>query len=305
MSSKSDTGKADRADPAVVAKAMADPDVTVPTEQPVVAPTTLPTDIKAASVRRPVCVVRLGRGRLGGSTFMDLIIQRARYAGRRVKPLDGDLRSRTLATLYPAHDTDGNAILDGASMPGSEEMNDYKAWMSQEFELMVQEGVSRVIDLGGGERVMQEFVRSFPLSRYCDGYGVDLLPVFLLGPDIEDLNHVVQLVRAGAVRSSRMLLVLNEGVIRSGQTPDGIFDAIVSHPDFLALLAAGAKSVTLHKLDCLDLLRERRFGFYDAAYGRPDPSGNKAGPVLEFLTRIWLEDHEADHQERGSAGWLP
>ena len=41
----------------------------------------------------PVLAIRRGRGRLGGSTFLDLLIQRSRQAGRRMKPLDGDLRS--------------------------------------------------------------------------------------------------------------------------------------------------------------------------------------------------------------------
>jgi len=170
---------------------------------------------------------------------------------------------------------------------------------------MVVEGVSRVIDLGGGERVMQEFVRVFPLSSYCEDFGVDLLPIFFLGPDIEDLSHIVQIMRTGALRSSRTLLVMNEGVIRSGETAEGAFDPMIAHPDFMALVKDGAKSVFLRKLHCLDLLRARRFGFYDAAYGRPDPSGEKAGPALQFMTKIWLEDHEGEHQTEGSAGWLP
>ena len=51
---------------------------------------------------KPCLLIRAGRGRTGGSTGLDLAIQRARHAGRRVKPLDGDLRSKTLSTLYPA-----------------------------------------------------------------------------------------------------------------------------------------------------------------------------------------------------------
>ncbi len=50
MSSKPDTNKPDRADPAVVAKVMAAPDVTPPAEQP--------------AVSQPV---RFGRRRVGGS----------------------------------------------------------------------------------------------------------------------------------------------------------------------------------------------------------------------------------------------
>ncbi len=304
MSSKADTNKSDRADPAAVKQAMATAGAD-PSTEPMVTQGVTSTGMTSAFVRRPVCVVRLGRGRLGGSTGMDLIIQRARYQGRRVKPLDGDLRSRTLASLYPAQAADGSPIQDGASMPRSEEKADYVAWMKSEFDKMVLEGVSRALDLGGGERVMQEFVRIFPLADYCEEFGVDLLPVFFLGPDIEDLNHVVQVMSAGAVRSSHPLLVLNEGVIRSEQTPEGVFDPILQHPDYLALVKQGAETVFLRKLHCLDILRERRFGFYDAAYGQPDPSGEKASPTLQFTTKIWLKDFESEIQKVGSAERLP
>ena len=50
---------------------------------------------------KPSLIIRAGRGRTGGSTGLDLVIQRARFQGRRVKPLDGDRRSKTLSTLYP------------------------------------------------------------------------------------------------------------------------------------------------------------------------------------------------------------
>ena len=304
MSDKANTNKAGAADRATAAQGTPATTGNAPTE-PRAAGNALSAGPAAAPVRRPVCAVRFGRGRLGGSMGMDLYIQRARFGGRRVKPLDGDLRSRTLSMLYPAHAADGSPILDGASMPRSEETADYKQWLIPEFEQMVVEGVSRVIDLGGGERVMQEFVRVFPLSSYCDDFGVDLLPIFFLGPDIEDLSHVVQIMRTGALRSSRILLVTNEGVIRAGETAEGAFNPMFAHPDFKALMKDGAKSVMLRKLHCLDLLRARRFGFYDAAYGRPDPNGEKAGPTLQFMTRIWLEAHEDEHHTVGSAGWLP
>ena len=304
MSNKADTNRAAAAEGATAAQATAATAGNAPTGL-VAMEGARSAGMTAAPARRPVCAVRFGRGRLGGSMGMDLYIQRARFHGRRVKPLDGDLRSRTLSTLYPAQAADGSPIQDGASVPRSEETADYKQWLIPEFEQMVVEGVSRVIDLGGGERVMQEFVRVFPLSSYCEDFGVDLLPIFFLGPDVEDLSHVVQIMRTGALRSSRILLVMNEGVIRSGETSEGAFDPIVAHPDFEALIRDGAKSVFLRKLHCLDLLRARRFGFYDAAYGRPDPNGEKAGPALQFMTKIWLEDHEGEHQTIGSAGWLP
>ncbi len=94
-------------------------------------------------------------------------------------------------------------------------------------------------------------------------------------------------------------------MIRAGQTAEGVFDPIVHHPDFQALLKDGVESVLLRKLHCLDVLRERRFGFYDAAYGRPDPSGKKASPTLQFTTKLWLAGLESQLSGLRSAERLP
>ena len=128
MSDKANTIKAGAAQDAATAQAITRSTSNVSTE-PLAKQGVPSAGMVATPARRPVCAVRFGRGRLGGSMGMDLYIQRARFGGRRVKPLDGDLRSRTLSTLYPAHAADGSPILDGASMPRSEETADYKQWL--------------------------------------------------------------------------------------------------------------------------------------------------------------------------------
>ena len=47
----------------------------------------------------PVLAVRFGRGRTGGTTFLDFLIQRARRAERAVGIADGDTHNATLAQL--------------------------------------------------------------------------------------------------------------------------------------------------------------------------------------------------------------
>ena len=64
-----------------------------------IAKTTVAATEQDQPARNPVLVIRKGRGRLGGSTVLDVMIQRARFHGRRAQPLDGDLRSGTLAAL--------------------------------------------------------------------------------------------------------------------------------------------------------------------------------------------------------------
>lgn len=250
-------------------------------------------------------VIREGRGRTGGSTGLDLAVQRARHQGRRVKPLDGDLRSRTLSLLYPATDQRGQPIQDGASSPATDELPDVKAWLSGELDSMVEDRVSRVLDLGGGDRVMQEYVRDLPLKDFCRDFRIGLTVAIFLGPDLEDFRHAIRLLSSSEFRGERTILVLNEGVIRHGQTTAGAFDPILQHPDFVAVVKDGVRPVFLRRLTCLSVLRERGLGFYDVLTGTPDRTGAKASPTLSHMTKTWLEIFEREFATAQVADWLP
>lgn len=254
---------------------------------------------------KPCLLIRAGRGRTGGSTGLDLAIQRARHQGRRVKPLDGDLRSRTLSSLYPAKAGDGKPLLDGASAPATDELPDIKKWLSAEFDNMVEERVSRALDLSGGDRVMQEYVRDLALSDFCRDFGITPTVAMFLGPDIEDFRHAAEILRSGEFPSERTIIVLNEGVIRHGQTTAGAFEPIMALPEFEALGEVGMRVLFLRRLTCMSVLRERGFGFYDAAESKPDGKGVKASPTLSHMTKTWLKTFEREIEEADVLDWLP
>lgn len=253
----------------------------------------------------PTLVIRRGRGRTGGSTGLDLLIQRARGAGRRIKPLDGDLRSRTLSTLYPAVDKEGGIILDGASSPRSEEPSDLREWLLGELDFMVEERVSLALDLNGGDRAIQDFTRDLALAPYCREFGVRFLNAFFLGPDLEDLRHVLEVVRGGDYEEALTLLVLNEGAIRQGQSTIGAFEPILSHSDFKALLKDGARVVFLRRLTCMTVLRERGLSYSDVVAGALDKQGRRPAPTLRHMIKGWLHGFEDDNRAAGTVGWLP
>ena len=258
-----------------------------------------------ATLDKPCLLIRAGRGRTGGSTGLDLAIQRARHGGRRVKPLDGDLRSKTLSGLYPAADGEGKPLLDGASAPETDELPDIKKWLSGEFDSMATERVSRALDLSGGDRVMQEYVRDLALGQFCADFDITPTVAVFLGPDMEDFRHAEELLRSGAFPSERTILVLNEGVIRHGQTTAGAFTPITSQPEFKALVKAGVRPAFLRRLTCMGVLRERGLGFYDAVNGKPDNKGVKASPTLHHMTKTWLATFEREFEEVDVLDWLP
>src|SRR6185437_9526311 len=98
----------------------------------------------------------------------------------RVKPMDGDLKSRTLFNHYPA---------DGCSCPESENNATFKAWILAELDQMAEDRVSRVVDISGGDRVLQELLQDLHLGGFCDAIGTRFVSLCMIGPDVEDFRH--------------------------------------------------------------------------------------------------------------------
>lgn len=263
------------------------------------------TNETSSVVRRPVLAQRKGRGRLGGSRFLDLLVQRARAANRRVKVLDGDLRSRTLAEIYPAVDLSGKPVRDGASCPTSEELPDMKTWLFEQLDAMAEDRVSRVLDLGGGDRVMQEFVRELPISTFCDDMGIDLVSLYMLGPDPEDFRHVREVIKAEGGDTTKIVLVLNEGVIRVGQSVVGVFDPLLLHPDMNALIEDGARVSMFRRLSCMEVVQASGQSYYDIVRGVPGAGGQKQRPTTQHMVRVWLERFEAEFVQNEVGMLLP
>ncbi len=127
---------------------------------------------------RPVLVIRLGRGRVGGTTILDLFVQWARAAGRVVLIADGDLRNSTLAGLI-SPGTDG-----GALRPPSDELLDMKDFFTGSVATAIERGASLIVDFGGGDRVMQDYDgRELAIVEMCEGVGMVPLAVYVPGPN--------------------------------------------------------------------------------------------------------------------------
>ena len=246
---------------------------------------------KGSQEPAPVLAVGLGRGFGGKSTGLREVVDRARNQGRQVIVADGDGRSKTLAAMFP-----------DAMQPPSEEMPDVKAWLSQVLNRMVKEQRSAVLDLGGGDRVLQEYGRDLRLVEFCERRGIIPLALFYLGPEEEDLRHVLSIWEAGYFRPKRSILVLNEGVIREGRTVVGAFERTLKHPGFATMVEAGAVPILMQRLACMDAVKAAGLGLYEAATGEGD---QPLDPVEQFMVEDWLADLEAKRREVSAHSWLP
>jgi hypothetical protein len=237
--------------------------------------------------RVPVLAVRLGRGRTGGTTFLDWMIQRARNQGREVIVADGDRRNADLAALYPGQ----------AMQPPSDDTGDLKEWITSVLIRMAETEQSVALDLGGGDRVLAEYGRDLALVEFCQEMGAQPLALCFMGPDTADLEHVLTIVRAGYFRPERMILVLNENLVPSHKSPAAAFEPIVARAEFNELVSTGAQPVFLPALPCMDRIRQGGLGFY---------SGDKGlDPVRAFMVRRWVARLESEAAKAGASEWLP
>src|SRR4051794_16140917 len=113
-------------------------------------------------------------------------------------------------------------------------------------------------------------------------------------------THIHAIFRGGYFRPERMVLFMNEGVIRAGQHVSGAFNRTVADERFVEIVTAGAKTILLTRLACMAMLHGSSAGFYRAASG-----GAGLDPVEEFMVEDWLAELEAKRQVEGIAEWLP
>jgi hypothetical protein len=139
-------------------------------------------------------------------------------------------------------------------------------------------------------------------SNSAGGAASSPVAIYFLGPEPEDLSHIVSIWDGGYFRPARNLLVMNEGTLRGDTNPMKAFDRTMGHPDFQRIVSEGAKPIMMLRLACMNLLKARGTSFYAAASGDGE---NPLDPVEEFMVSDWLEDLEQKRKEVGAAAWLP
>jgi hypothetical protein len=256
-------------------------------------------DVAAAMpsvARRPVLVIKYCRGRLGGSALLLAIAQRAKWSGREVLLIDGDESSKTLRTYYPSGP---NAAL----VPDGTDAVAFKDLILKHMSLMVADRISRVIDLSGGSKDMDDVMAELNLSEFCDDNDIDLIVIGMLGPDTEDFEHVVKAVEGDHLSPKHMLMVTNFGTLRGGN-PDAAFKPIFNDPRFKDLRARGAKSIIMPRLPVMSSMREAKADVYEVAGGKR-PDGSIHDPVWAHMSKRWLKDMEQQFVNAGIAEMLP
>lgn len=211
-----------------------------------------------------------------------LLGQRALAQFRPVKFLDGDLKSGTLSAFYNGE----------CSRPASLDPVDFRGWVLEALDRMEADRVSRLLDVSGGSSSMEELLRDLQLPEFCEANDFDFAWLCVLGPDLEDFEHVRTAVQAGHMKPEHMILVLNEGAIRQGQNPSGVFKPVTTNADFMAIMADGASAIYVPRLSIMEELRQARLDFYKVAAREPMTDGSRPRATWAHMVGKWLGDVE-------------
>jgi hypothetical protein len=233
----------------------------------------------------PCLLFGLGRGQTGKSSFARWAIDRAGQAGREVVPADGDRSNATLSSYYPA-----------ASHPSSAHDADVRSWITGLVERIATERTASVVlDLGGGDRTMEDYAREFPLVDFCQEHAIRLVVAYFVAPNADSLAPILTIEESGVFRGASTILVLNEGLVPLGMASDAAFAPVREHAGFRKVLDH-ARLVVMPKLACMTELERRRVSFFC-----PEPG--KLGPMNAFLVNHWLKRMEEAFQPVRQ--WLP
>jgi hypothetical protein len=253
-------------------------------------------EIEETGTERSVLAIRFGRGRTGGTTFLDFLVQRTRRAGRAVVIADGDPNNATLADLYPPGEP------GGAIRPRGSDIGDVMDWVTDVVSQMAADRSSMVLDMGAGDKVLEEHAKEMSLRAFCENAGVRTLAVYSLGPTIDDFNHVMTIHEKGFFRAERSLFVLNESLVAAGKSAGGAFDFVIDDPRFKQI-EGDVRAVMMPRLACMDVMRRERLTFQEAAEGQRGRSGRPMSLGHQFMVKTWINRMEENLSDLGA--WLP
>lgn len=247
----------------------------------------------AASEHRPKIILPLGRGSRGKTLLARWMIDRAANAGRTLTVADGDRTNRTLARSF-AH----------AVSPPSADDADVRPWMADLVETTILTRRDTLLDLGGGDLLLRATARDMDLLPWLTSLGIDVVPVHLLGPSIDDAAYLQSVEEGGLLASPTTILVLNEGVVPPGRSAHAAFsETVQTMPIFAATVGRGARLVSLPRLEPASELEESGLPFLLAAEGLAHPGGHPLGPWKRQQVSLWLRRMEANFAS--VAEWLP
>lgn len=203
----------------------------------------------------PILLALFGRGNVGKTTLMRILVDRAMEAGRLDFTIaDGDRTNGTLAEFYSGvvrpPETDDQSVLD---------------WLDDLINAQVDARTSLLLDMGGGDTLFPRFASEVGLVELLKEAGIASVAVHVAGPDPDDLAVLREMQASKVFVPTQTIVVFNAGRDTTGRAPVSLFHRVMSDKTYLKVVKEGARTLHLPRMHCMDAVNAGRLTFTAAA----------------------------------------
>ena len=235
----------------------------------------------------------IGRGKTGKTTGIRWAAEAALQARNAV----------LMADMDPTNDTFSKYVGNVARPPEASDPAISLKWLDKLLQHALQNGVSLLVDLGGGDTTLRRLVTQLPdLVETFEAQGFAIVAFYTVGPQEEDLSPLATMEGLG-FKPTATAVVLNEAMTEVGETSLNAFARILRHSVFLAAMARGAVPVWMPRLLPAQEVETRRLLFRDAANGMTGKGRTPLGPFDRSRVLSWLQAMDANFA--GVKTWFP
>jgi hypothetical protein len=242
---------------------------------------------------KPKIIFWVGRGKTGKTTGIRWQAERA-------------VRNDTvmlMADMDPTNDTFSKYVGNVARPPEASDPILALKWLDRLLQYALEQKTTLLVDLGGGDTTLRRLVEDLPdLVRAIEAAGFAVILFHAIGPQEEDLSPLATLEGLG-FHPTCTAIVLNQGLIEIGATPDTAFARVFRHSAFRAAVARGAVVIWMPRLQAAEQVEIRRLHFQGAVDGESGQGKTPLGPFDRQRVANWLRHMEENFS--GIASWLP
>ena len=243
-----------------------------------------------------VLVVVAGRQRVGKTTVANALLQYFGGQGCRFEVWNADQqnRSHSLSSFFP-----------DALTPPPGGLVDGRIWLERRLREQVKRRSNAVLDPGGGWTSFASLVREIPLVTALDAEGIRVIALFCVGAERADLDYLEHYAEADLFMPASTMIVLNAGLVLSGQSAIGAFAPICEHPAFRSAVGRGAQMAMLPALGCMAQVTDRAITFDQAADGFAKPGQEPLSFLDRHRVHRWWRIEMPEFFQKFPPDWLP
>lgn len=230
---------------------------------------------------RPKLIFPLGRGSRGKSFLARWVIDRAQSQGREIVVADADRSNPALAAYF-----------SGVLTPPNADARVMQQWFKALCTKQISDNFNMLVDLGGGNLLLQEMARKWDLVSFLEKHGVDVVVIHLIGAYPDDLANLRDLEADRLVAPEATILVLNESAAPSNLSVEEAFQPLLEHTVFREALNRGAKLVWMPLLEPAQEVEARRLIFTAAEAGAVTTGARPVDIWARQAIHMWLRDME-------------